>query len=71
MPKTGAHAVLFGDETSFGLAAALRGIPQADGAIHTFDASDAARSRPVLETIGLGEATLIERIAATPQSHRS
>jgi ferric-chelate reductase (NADPH) len=55
--------VLFGDETSFGLAAALRDSPQADGAIHVFETSDVAESRPVLETIGLGEATLIERTA--------
>jgi ferric-chelate reductase (NADPH) len=55
--------VLFGDETSFGLAVALRDSSQADGAIHVFEASDAAESRPVLEAIGLGQATLIERIA--------
>jgi ferric-chelate reductase (NADPH) len=55
--------VLFGDETSFGLAAALRDSPQAGGAIHVFEASDVAESRPVLEAIGLGQATLIERIA--------
>ena len=53
--------VLFGDETSFGLAAALRDCTQADGAIHVFEASDVAESRPVLKAIGLGEATLIER----------
>jgi NADPH-dependent ferric siderophore reductase len=56
--------VLFGDETSFGLAAALRDCPQAEGAIHLFEASDVAESRPVLEATGLGEATLIERTAA-------
>ena len=55
--------VLFGDETSFGLAAALRDCPQVGGAIHVFEASDVAESRPVLEAIGLGEATLIERTA--------
>ena len=55
--------VLFGDETSFGLAAALRDSPQGVGAIHVFEASDVAESRPVLEAIGLGQATLIERIA--------
>jgi NADPH-dependent ferric siderophore reductase len=55
--------VLFGDETSFGLAAALRECPQAHGAIHVFEISDVAESRPVLEAIGLGQATLIERIA--------
>ncbi|MDI4239159.1 siderophore-interacting protein [Bradyrhizobium sp. Arg237L] len=55
--------VLFGDETSFGLAAALRDSPQADAAIHVFEASDVAESRPVLEAIGLGQATLMERTA--------
>lgn len=55
--------MLFGDETSFGLAAALRECPPGAGAIHVFEASDVAESRPVLEAIGLGQATLIERIA--------
>ena len=55
--------VLFGDETSFGLAAALRDSREGAGAIHVFEASDIAESRPVLEAIGLGHATLIERIA--------
>jgi ferric-chelate reductase (NADPH) len=55
--------VLFGDETSFGLAAALRDNPQSAGAIHVFEASDVAESRQVAEAIGLGQATLIERIA--------
>lgn len=55
--------VLFGDETSFGLAAALRDSPQGAGAIHVFEASDVAESRPVLEAIALGQATLIARIA--------
>ena len=56
--------VLFGDETSFGLAAAFRECPQAHGAIHVlFEVSDLAESRPVLEAIGLGQATLLGRIA--------
>jgi NADPH-dependent ferric siderophore reductase len=54
--------VLFGDETSFGLAAALRDSPQGAGAIHVFEASDVAESRQVLEAIGL-QATLIARTA--------
>lgn len=53
--------VLFGGETSFGLAAALRDYPQANGAIHVFEASDVAESRPVLEAIGLDAPALIER----------
>jgi ferric-chelate reductase (NADPH) len=55
--------VLFGDETSFGLAAALRDSAQGAGAMHVFEAFDVAESRPVLEAVGLGQATLIERIA--------
>jgi len=56
--------VLFGDETSFGLAAALRACRQADRAVHVFEASHVAESRPVLEAIGLGQATLIARVAS-------
>jgi ferric-chelate reductase (NADPH) len=56
-----APVVLFGDETSFGLAAALRDGPQGAHAIHVFEGSDVAELRPVLEAIGLGQATLIER----------
>ena len=55
--------VLFGDETSFGLAAALRECPQGAGAVHVFEASDIAEARQVLEAIGLGHATLIARSA--------
>jgi NADPH-dependent ferric siderophore reductase len=55
--------VLFGDETSFGLAAALRNSSQGAGAVHVFEASDVAESRPALEAIGLHQATLIERVA--------
>jgi ferric-chelate reductase (NADPH) len=55
--------VLFGDETSFGLAAALRDSSQGAGAIHVFEAADVAESRSVLEAIGVGQAALIERIA--------
>ena len=57
-------AVLFGDETSFGLAAALGDTPLADDAIRVFEVSDVAESRLALEAIGLSEAVLIERIAA-------
>lgn len=53
---------LFGDETSFGLAAALRDSNQAGRVTHVFEVSDVAESRPVLQAIGLGQAKLIERI---------
>ncbi len=55
--------VLFGDETSFGLAVALRQGALAAGATEVFEVSDVAAARPVLEAVGLGKATLIERIA--------
>jgi ferric-chelate reductase (NADPH) len=59
----GSPLVVFGDETSFALAAALRNSPHSQGVIHLFEASDVAESRQVLETIGIGQATLIQRIA--------
>jgi NADPH-dependent ferric siderophore reductase len=55
--------VLFGDETSFGLAAAFRGSRHGVDAIHVFEVSDVAESRRVLEAIGLHQAILIERSA--------
>ncbi len=50
--------VLFGDETSFGLAAALGA-----GPTHLFEASDIAAARTVLAAVGLERATVIERTA--------
>ena len=58
-----APIVLFGDETSFGLAAALRDSLQAGGALHLFEAADIAESRLVLDSIGLGHARLMARSA--------
>jgi NADPH-dependent ferric siderophore reductase len=57
----GTPVVLFGDETSFGLAAALRDNLQAGGALHMFEATEIAESRQVLDAVGLGEARLIAR----------
>jgi NADPH-dependent ferric siderophore reductase len=57
-----APAVLFGDETSFGLAAALRDASQGPIATCLFEVSDAAEAGRGLEAIGLGEATVIERL---------
>lgn len=51
--------VLSGDETSFGLAAALQGGPAAAELV--FEVSDAAESRAVLTALGLGRATVIKR----------
>ena len=59
-----APIVLFGDETSFGLAAALRNSRQAGGALHMFEATEIAESRQALEAVGLGEARLIGRSTA-------
>ena len=56
-----APVVLFGDETSFGIGAALRNNLQAGGALHVFEATDIVESRQVLEAINLGEARLIAR----------
>ena len=62
----GAPVVLFGDETSFGLAAALRAM-SGFSLTCMFEATDIAESRPVLERVGLGDATLIAR--ATDDAH--
>ena len=56
-----APIALFGDETSFGLAAALRDSLHAGGALHLLEATDIAESRQVLDSIGLGQARLIAR----------
>lgn len=53
--------VLFGDETSFGLGAALRDAMGSDASC-VFEVSDAVAARPVLERIGIGDATVIERV---------
>ncbi|MBR1222947.1 siderophore-interacting protein [Bradyrhizobium sp. U87765 SZCCT0131] len=58
-----APIALFGDETSFGLATLLREDPPTAGAIQTFEVSDAAEARAVLASIGIDQATLIERRA--------
>ncbi|MBR0841212.1 siderophore-interacting protein [Bradyrhizobium liaoningense] len=56
-----APVVLFGDETSFGLAAALRDSLQAGGALHMFETTDVAESQQVLDAINFGAARLIPR----------
>ena len=56
-------AVLFGDETSFGLAHAFRNSPQGAGVSLIFETSNLAESRSVLDAIGLGDASLFERVA--------
>lgn len=57
-----APLVLFGDETSFALAASLRAIPRAR-ASSVFEVTDIAESSVVLEAVGLGDAMLIARVA--------
>ena len=59
-----APVVLFGDETSFGLAAALRSNLKAGGALHLFEASDVAEAKQALDAVSLGEARLIARSAS-------
>jgi NADPH-dependent ferric siderophore reductase len=56
---TDAPAMLFGDETSFGLGAALQ--RESAAAELVFEVSDAAESRAVLTAIGLAQATVVER----------
>ena len=51
--------VLFGDETSFGLAAALQG--EEPGLRCVFEVAAPAQARPVLEALGVEHARLIER----------
>jgi ferric-chelate reductase (NADPH) len=63
-------AVLFGDETSFGLVVALCDSPQGAVQSPVFEASDVGESRSVLEAIGLSQARLVERSADTPISPR-
>jgi NADPH-dependent ferric siderophore reductase len=58
-----APVVLFGDETSFGLAASLRETLRAGDTLHMFEATDVAESRQVLDAVSLGEARLIARSA--------
>ncbi|MGY8707719.1 siderophore-interacting protein [Bradyrhizobium sp. 18BD] len=62
-----APVVVFGDETSFGVAAALRNNLQAGGALHMFEATDIAESRQALDAINLREARLIAR--STSENH--
>lgn len=59
----GRPTMLFGDETSFGLAASLRDTPHANAMTFLFEVSDAGEARPVLAAIGLGDAAVIERAA--------
>lgn len=58
-----APVILFGDETSFGLAAALRDNLQAGGALHIFETTDVVESRQVLDAVNLREARLVARSA--------
>lgn len=57
----GGPALLFGDETGFGLAAALRSTPGAPDVIPLFETFDVAESRRVLDALGLAEARLVPR----------
>jgi ferric-chelate reductase (NADPH) len=57
----GKPALLFGDETGFGLAAALRSTPKADDVMPLFEAFDVAESQQVLDALGLAEARLVPR----------
>jgi NADPH-dependent ferric siderophore reductase len=54
--------VLFGDETSFAVALACR-MALGSGFRCVFEVSDIAEARTVLDAVGLGDATLIGRLA--------
>ncbi|WP_441235092.1 siderophore-interacting protein [Bradyrhizobium sp. 930_D9_N1_4] len=58
-----APVVVFGDETSFGLAAALRGNLQAGGALHVYEATDVEESQHALNAVNLGQVRLMARSA--------
>lgn len=78
-------AILFGDETSFGLAAAWKGVVIASGPVEMlFEISTSAESRSVIEQLGLGNVntsvragddahlpSLDDRILVRPSSLRS
>jgi ferric-chelate reductase (NADPH) len=54
--------LIFGDETSLGLAHALRHTPRgADGAVIVLEVSSRAATEPVLAALELGDVTLVER----------
>jgi NADPH-dependent ferric siderophore reductase len=57
----GGPVVVFGDETSFALAASLGAEGEAEG--HLFEVTDVAASRLVLARMGLGDARVIGRQA--------
>ena len=60
LPSVAAHAVLFGDETSFGLATALRHRAGGESALCVFEAAELGEARAVLGAIGITDAVLIE-----------
>lgn len=62
LPDVAASAVLFGDETSFSLAAALRGIDEANIARCVFEVDDIDQSAGALGAIGISDAILIARL---------
>lgn len=60
-PGSGWPVVVFGDETSFALAASLG--PRSDESAHLFEVSDVAEARLVLARMGLDRARVIGRQA--------
>lgn len=64
LADTRAPLVLFGDETSFGLAAAITGAAEQGRLLHLlFEVASAEECRPVLDAVGLSAAMLVERCA--------
>lgn len=61
LPSVAANAILFGDETSFGLATAMRRRAGGESALCVFEAADLGEASAVLAAIGVTDALLIER----------
>jgi ferric-chelate reductase (NADPH) len=61
LPTYAASAVLFGDETSIGLAAALRRVPGGDAAPCVLEVTDPTEAGAALITLGVTDAILIKR----------
>lgn len=69
LTRLSASAIVFGDETSFGLATALFRTVRPPHATFLFEVSSLVQSEPVLARLGLENAHLVER--AADDSHMS
>lgn len=60
---TASHALLFGDETCFGLAAAFHRAAGDGASEFVFETDDISQARQVLKALGIADATLVQRRA--------